>query len=231
MCAQCLCVHPTRSFSTRCRDCDQVYFCSLACHDSYISVHKGTWICGAMRKLATLKVDKHGKSVAKLVLAVYWERQTRGQRLLHCTNVHGLKSTFEHVLALESHYDDWPDDDRKEWRRLQQFLFTQLSSNGILEEHETEVDIMHLVSRIESNCFGLYLEKKSKEPVGRGVYAALEREQAVNFKCLVLIDISACYLRVQHCFLLLHFSTMTVLIAAKSSNIQTRMSSKNSLSQ
>lgn len=135
-----------------------------------MSVHRDTWMCGSLRKLATLKkVDKHSKSVAKLVLAVYWERQTGGRRLEDCTDAGGLKSTFEHVLELESHYNDWPDDDRKEWKRLQQFLYSQLKSGGALEERETELDIMHLVSRIESNCFGLYLEKKSKEPVGRGM--------------------------------------------------------------
>ncbi|KAG0171336.1 SET and MYND domain-containing protein 3 [Apophysomyces sp. BC1034] len=103
------------------------------------------------------------KSVAKLVVLLLWEKQ-REQAGLRWDRPEpqGLTSTFDHVQALESHYHHWPSSEKKEWRRIQQFLHAQLQ----LEPDE----IMHLVSRIESNGFGIYLENKVSDPIGRALF-------------------------------------------------------------
>ncbi|KAI8149895.1 hypothetical protein BJV82DRAFT_707680 [Fennellomyces sp. T-0311] len=149
LCARCLCVHPTRFFSLHCHDCDQVYFCSQECSQTYMTDHADSWICPALRKLATLKkVDRHEKSVAKLVLLVYWQRDLGHQ-------------DYQGVQQLESHYNDWSTDVKQDWKRIQQFLETQL-------KHEQE-EVMHLISKIESNGFGIYLDGKS-DPVARALF-------------------------------------------------------------
>ncbi|KAI8876288.1 hypothetical protein K501DRAFT_288966 [Backusella circina FSU 941] len=74
-----------------------------------------------------------------------------------------LYSTFEHVNALESHYHHWPESEKQEWRKVQQFMYSHLKEVGLLEMNETEADVMHLVSKIESNGFGLALEEKENK--------------------------------------------------------------------
>ncbi|KAF7731586.1 SET and MYND domain-containing protein 5 [Apophysomyces ossiformis] len=116
--------------------------------------------CHILRKLATLKADRHQKSVAKLVILLWWEKQ-REDAGLHWDrpDPQGFTSNYDHVHALESHYDHWPSSERQDWRRIQQFLHAQLQ----VEPDE----VMHLVSRIESNGFGIYLENKTSDPIGR----------------------------------------------------------------
>ncbi|KAI9028342.1 hypothetical protein CLU79DRAFT_562493 [Phycomyces nitens] len=187
VCAHCLCVHPSRAFSARCTSCDQIYFCSLACSEAYLapSIADHSLLCGILRKLATFKSDLQSKSIGKLVLLCFWERRREAHNLLwdRADNwwnpelavypKDAFASTFEQVQELESHYDDWPEDDKKDWRRMQQFLYNQLSSAQLLTPHETLQDIMHLVSRIESNGFGIFLENKTAKGdvlIGRALF-------------------------------------------------------------
>ncbi|KAI9260468.1 hypothetical protein BDA99DRAFT_512144 [Phascolomyces articulosus] len=201
ICARCLCVHPTRFFSLHCHGCDQVYYCSQQCYEQdnhYKNILTNTstittttsnnsttplWICSALRKLATLKkVDKHEKSVAKLVLLIYWQREKSMQQdqkeLSETKDQHSnndeesndivvLSSTYEQVMALESHYKDWSTDVKQDWHRIQQFLEKQLEG---IYSHKDEV--IHLISKIESNSFGVFLDnnKNKGEPVARALF-------------------------------------------------------------
>lgn len=152
VCAYCSCPHPTRSFSMHCKACDQVYFCSNACADAYLPHHQSTWICTALRKLASLKkVGRHERSIAQLVLLVHWQRSC---------SLAPFDTNHDQVDALESHYLDWDDSLKEDYRRVLTFLESQLPE-------QSSLDIMHLVSRIESNAFGVHVLNK-KEPVGRG---------------------------------------------------------------
>ncbi|KAI9315078.1 hypothetical protein BX666DRAFT_353236 [Dichotomocladium elegans] len=153
VCAYCSCIHPTRSFSMHCKACDQVYFCSPVCFGTYMRYHD-TQICSALRKLATLKkVGRHEKSVAKLVLAVFWQRRHE---------VEPFSTDHDLVSRLESHYLDWDEDLKNQWRKVRQFLQVHLPD-------ENPIDIMHCVSRVESNGFGIHIGGR-KEPVGRALY-------------------------------------------------------------
>ncbi|ORX49529.1 SET domain-containing protein [Hesseltinella vesiculosa] len=156
LCAVCVCTHPTKCFSLHCASCDQVYFCSAACRDAYTQDHRDSGCCDILRKLASLKkVDRHCKSVAKLVVMIYWQRRTRPDPL---------------VDALESHYDHWPADVKLDWHRVRQFLWQQFRAADWLRPDETDTDIMHLASKIESNSFGLYLERRADVVAGRALY-------------------------------------------------------------
>ncbi|ORZ20312.1 hypothetical protein BCR42DRAFT_488846 [Absidia repens] len=172
LCARCLAAHPTKSFTTHCLGCDQVYFCSTICADLYLSDHD-QWCCDILRRLASLKkVDRHMKSVAKLVIMVYWQRHVRG-KTDHRDNggdMNKMTCSYDLVHHLESHYDDWSPEMKQEWNRIQCFLWKFLSPMDWLFPHETDVDIMHLVSKIESNGFGIYLENRLDVVVGRALY-------------------------------------------------------------
>jgi hypothetical protein len=130
-------------------------------------------VCKLLRQLATLKADKHQKSVAKAVICTLWERQYEKEHRRHRIAIAtekmrqeagidevALHSTFDHVNALESHYHHWPESEKQEWKKVQQFMYSHLKEIGLLEVNETEADVMHLVSKIESNGFGLALEEK-----------------------------------------------------------------------
>ncbi|KAL0094697.1 hypothetical protein J3Q64DRAFT_1829162 [Phycomyces blakesleeanus] len=204
VCAHCLCVHPTRAFSTRCTSCDQIYFCSLTCSEAYLSSSTvdHSVICGLLRKLATFKSDPHTKSVAKLVILCLWERRREAHNLgwdrsdnwwnpeLAAYSEDALTSSFEQVQALESHYNDWPEDDKKDWRRMQQFLYNQLSTAQLLTPHETLQDIMHLVSRIESNGFGIFLENKTAK--GAVLIALFPLASLFNHDCGNNCEVEQC---------------------------------------
>ncbi|KAI9277962.1 hypothetical protein BC943DRAFT_364045 [Umbelopsis sp. AD052] len=203
VCAHCIYVHPTKSFSLHCKQCDQVYFCSQQCHDEYLG--SGTAqnvnhqrICAPLRKLATLKADKHMKSVTKMILHLFWERArsecgvhwsrsqeqwwevgetdiTRGLEDLNLRkDIAPVESNFDMVLALESHYHRWTTDDCQSWKRLYAFLHTSLTECALLKESDDMDFIMHLISRVESNGFGMYWAKPSKkrdqDPFGRALF-------------------------------------------------------------
>jgi hypothetical protein len=105
------------------------------------------------------------KSVAKLVIMIYWQRKND-------------EGSFGLVHHLESHYDDWSMEMKQDWRRIQDFLWKYLSPLGWLLSHETEVDIMHLVSKVESNGFGIYLENRLDILTGRGKRKRKNRRRA-----------------------------------------------------
>lgn len=155
-------------------------------------------LCPHMRKLATLKADKHMKSVAKMVLLLYWEkaRAERGVKWIRSQeewwkigdrditsgleglnvnkDIEPVESNFDMVLALESHYDHWTSDDRQGWKRLGTFLQAALTEAKLLNGIDTYDTIMHMISRVESNGFGMYWmkanKKRDQDPFGRGMY-------------------------------------------------------------
>ncbi|CAO3608533.1 unnamed protein product [Cunninghamella blakesleeana] len=146
------------------------------------------------------------KSIGKLILMIYWERhkerrknikidQQQQQFLIKEDNKDmelKLNSTikkkfgFDLVNQLESHYDKWPLEIKKDWMRLHSFLLKQLQQFHWLLPHESDMDIMHLASKIESNGFGIYLEKKMDILAGRAIYplASLFNHDC-NFNCEV----------------------------------------------
>jgi hypothetical protein len=136
------------------------------------------------------------KSVAKMILHLFWERArkecgvhwlrserqwwevghtdiTRGLENLDLRkDIAPVESNFDMVLALESHYDRWTTDDRQSWKRLSTFLHASLAESSLLKETDSMDFIMHLISRVESNGFGMFWSKPSKkrvqDPFGRG---------------------------------------------------------------
>ncbi|RUP47640.1 hypothetical protein BC936DRAFT_145505 [Jimgerdemannia flammicorona] len=252
VCAYCLYYYARGSLALRCTTCDQVYFCSRACMRVYLGddangreageTHHER-VCVPLRRLATLRADRHLKSIVKLMLHVLWERKReemglewqREERWWRAyvdndaaeVNINGegdcavmddhktqpakyvdaynknvsmplrgppmaaqvspmdslssdifnmhvvleedchsvlpaLKSTYALAHALQSHYNSWPADDIKDWRKHRSFLQTILDDAGLLREGEGIEEIMYLASKIESNGFGLYAGKKAK---------------------------------------------------------------------
>ncbi|KAF9425336.1 hypothetical protein BGZ76_003314 [Entomortierella beljakovae] len=257
MCHVCLLYHNRGSFTYRCLECDQVYYCSQGCKDFAMDPLLGAHpkICRAFRKLATWNSDRHTKSIIKLLLQVlmnHWrERQGyttayRNRKLFHESNNNNsnsikeeevqtegessdlvdalnckmlikdktsepsgeskpeiienptsfteqqsdllkikeyqepIENDFYDVLRLQSHFEDWDEEDTKDWNK-QSHIVISLLEMASLTEMATEqggplkvidsTDVKKLISSLESNAFGMFDRSKSK-PVcfGRAIY-------------------------------------------------------------
>ncbi|KAF9126342.1 hypothetical protein BGW39_006708 [Mortierella sp. 14UC] len=277
MCQVCLLYHNRGSFTHRCQDCDQVYFCSEACKAIAMDPQMGCHlkVCRTLRKLATWNSDRHTKSIIKLLLQVlmnHWrERQgiptayqsrkvlmmkekeevangsgIGGDKLIGRADVEGatekitqtlaattiasttptttltpssspqpsselnsnsnsnnsnnndhedenrtqepVENDFFDVLRLQSHFEDWDDEDQKDWNKQSHVVLSLLEMAGLTEmasqpgseaEGEgkqelhtlTSLDVKKLISALESNAFGMF-DRTKKKPVcfGRAIY-------------------------------------------------------------
>eukprot|EP01119_Soliformovum_irregulare_P026074 TRINITY_DN9823_c0_g1_i1.p1 TRINITY_DN9823_c0_g1~~TRINITY_DN9823_c0_g1_i1.p1 ORF type:complete len:296 (-),score=70.38 TRINITY_DN9823_c0_g1_i1:17-904(-) len=66
---------------------------------------------------------------------------------------------------LISHKDTWSEDDVKDWRTM-----TKVLSKFLPDDKSNEEDLMHLISRIESNNFGLWCGSQNNTCYGRVIY-------------------------------------------------------------
>ncbi|KAI8908151.1 hypothetical protein DFJ77DRAFT_550982 [Powellomyces hirtus] len=84
--------------------------------------------------------------------------------------------TYKDIENLQSHYLDWPQDDRVDWRKTKNFIARLLDECHLLEDGDrdkltgdADVFLLALVSRIESNGFGLWSPRK-ENCMGRAVF-------------------------------------------------------------
>ncbi|KAF9911235.1 hypothetical protein EC991_004459 [Linnemannia zychae] len=277
MCQVCLLYHNRGSFTHRCQDCDQVYFCSEACKTIAMDPKMGCHlkVCRTLRKLATWNSDRHTKSIIKLLLQVlmnHWREregiptgyqsrkalmkkekaememgkgvgcgsygsgaegtgltemvaedakatteevidilaattitpatpittastpQTPPQAFSESNNDSSkddnrvqepVENDFFDVLRLQSHFEDWDDEDQKDWNKQSHIVLSLLEMAGLTqmasaprlgsEEQElhtlTSLDVKKLISALESNAFGMF-DRTKKKPVcfGRAIY-------------------------------------------------------------
>ena len=137
LCAKCLSVSPT-FYTIKC-NCDQTYYCSDECFERHDE------ICQILRKLATLKSPSDYKNVVKLLIMTLY-------RLSHLDpNMH--LEGYKHPRNLQSHYEEWSEKDQKDWNKMKKFILPLLDQAHMESD---PLEIMHWVSKIESNGFGLW---------------------------------------------------------------------------
>jgi hypothetical protein len=135
ICSKCLAVSST-FFTIKCNLCEQMYYCSESCIDPHDR------LCFLLRKLATLKSPAHDKNVIKLLVMT----------LYNLSNIHTDKG-YNHPTSLQSHYDEWPLDDKQSWTKMKKFIIPMLHQLDLESDPDA---IMHWVSKIESNGFGIW---------------------------------------------------------------------------
>ncbi|RIA91373.1 hypothetical protein C1645_767489 [Glomus cerebriforme] len=152
--------------------CDQAYFCSLECYkDDSNVLAKHELICNISRKIATWNTDKHMKSVVRLLVQILledlWERKKDNNELKSDT----FRNHFKAFLLLKSHYLDWSINLKKDWMKHEKFLLSLFKSSDLVQENIEFEEFLHMVSRIESNGFGMYYQSKGREILfGRAIY-------------------------------------------------------------
>ncbi|KAF9983496.1 hypothetical protein BGZ75_005045 [Mortierella antarctica] len=91
-----------------------------------------------------------------------------------------VENDFYDVLRLQSHFEDWDDEDTKDWNKQSQTVLSLLEMSGLTEmaiapggelKTITSLDVKKLISALESNAFGMF-DRTKKKPVcfGRAIY-------------------------------------------------------------
>ncbi|KAK3838596.1 MAG: hypothetical protein JOS17DRAFT_670337, partial [Linnemannia elongata] len=91
-----------------------------------------------------------------------------------------VENDFYDVLRLQSHFEDWDDEDQKDWNKQSQIVLSLLELAGLTEMASepgaplhalTSLDVKRLISALESNAFGMF-DRTKKKPVcfGRAIY-------------------------------------------------------------
>ncbi|KAL1496069.1 hypothetical protein AB1Y20_014696 [Prymnesium parvum] len=159
VCASCLAVAPSR-LSNGCHSCESCFYCDGACAAAHAPSHARA--CAALRRLGALR--KYGKDLQAML------------RLLLDVLLAAPHEGKEMFFALEHHP---PRRDRKaeaEWRRACALFRHALEAcEGVEARGFSDEEIHALVSRLDSNCFGCYIEDSRREgapPFAHGCYPA-----------------------------------------------------------
>ncbi|KAF9986596.1 hypothetical protein BGZ65_006954 [Modicella reniformis] len=94
-----------------------------------------------------------------------------------------IENDFYDVLRLQSHCEDWDEEENKDWNKQARIVLSLLQMAGLTEvAHErggelkvlTAQDIKRLISALESNAFGMF-DRTKRKPVcfGRGQHAPI----------------------------------------------------------
>lgn len=182
---------PHGPFDIGCHVCKQAFFCSDRCKTLAFSESHGCHqsICAHLKRLGSLKEDRHCKSVIGLMLDIevrhhagVIKRQVEElcrdivneaisavfdsdhdeeslNRLLKKVSADDV-SISDKIMTLQSHADSWDDRLKGDWKKCRYFI----SSCNL----NTSIDFNHFASAVESNGFGLFNLKD--EMVGRALY-------------------------------------------------------------
>ncbi|RIB00894.1 hypothetical protein C2G38_2150689 [Gigaspora rosea] len=197
-CKSCdLCYFCDRECFNQCFPIDQkIYEKNLKVNDEKVIYNKSLFLkheltCNISRKFSTWNInDKHMKSVVRLLVQILAERLIEKRNDLNNENSSelneqtssvfisknsdfpvALKNNFQDFLLLQSHLLDWPNDIKRDWLKHEKFLMNLLKSSKLLDEDDKFDDLLHMISKIESNGFGVYYKCKGKSILfGRAIY-------------------------------------------------------------
>ncbi|EJU00643.1 hypothetical protein DACRYDRAFT_108715 [Dacryopinax primogenitus] len=180
LCAYLPCSLPTTSYyTTSCSGCGAVFYCSIDCKRG--NEEKHSWICAGLRRLKGWAKDRHIAGMMVLVLEVLAQAKVDGSpcaleadadselRAEAFRAVYSMedadvpvpvpdKPTFAQVLALQSHLSSWSAEDMRTWTQHTHFLHSLFSGclPGLLPAEWGLGEVLDLVSKLESNSFGLF---------------------------------------------------------------------------
>ncbi|KAF9361845.1 hypothetical protein BGX26_011069 [Mortierella sp. AD094] len=91
-----------------------------------------------------------------------------------------VENDFYDFLRLQSHFEDWDEEDTKDWNKQSHVVLSLLEMAGLTEiatERDgplkiiTSKDVKKLISALESNAFGMF-DRMKKKPIcfGRAIY-------------------------------------------------------------
>ncbi|PKC76439.1 hypothetical protein RhiirA1_447619 [Rhizophagus irregularis] len=171
-CYTCNLYNSSSAFSYHCVSCDQAYFCSLECYKNDSNVlAKHELICNISRKIATWRADKHMKSVIRLLVQILLEYLCEEKNDDNEPKNDILRNYFKDFLLLKSHYSDWSTNLKQDWMKHKKFLLSIFKSSNLIQENIEFEEFLHMISRIESNGFGMYYQSKGREILfGRAIY-------------------------------------------------------------
>ncbi|KAH6561267.1 hypothetical protein BASA50_000277 [Batrachochytrium salamandrivorans] len=137
-----------------------------------LSIQNDSGSISADAVIATARSDNH-----------LTERQTDNSNDSTCDWISDMQlcgpPSFQDFMDLQSHFSSWTSDMTHEWRKSLAFLIKLLVECDVfpcndIPTHSAESQqlIMHMVSRIESNCFGIWKSHGKEACMGRAVFPA-----------------------------------------------------------
>lgn len=154
-----------KHFTEHCEACKQVYYCSIQCKNADKEAH--AIICPIYKRLLTWKkLGRDILSIVKIVVKIMCRRHNEKQgkddfSFRHRCGVDWLpewETSGEDIDRLVSNLHIWSKDDRDEWKKPIQVLMQVLPPEML--EKQSQEDILLLISRIESNNFGLWMGQR-----------------------------------------------------------------------
>ncbi|KAL3894739.1 MAG: hypothetical protein SGCHY_005102 [Lobulomycetales sp.] len=180
-------------FHLFCARCDTVYFCSLDCLTKSQADSAHYLICPAICEIVKAKIPAMEASIIKLVLSALVERARAMDRLLGTTPATASGSSgpvfyfrptytsravkdntqWDTLKRLDSQYNLLDKQQKMEWQRIKSFVIPFALKTGLVDDLRDEDArrdmIFDLLSKIESNCFGICAFTK-QSVVGRALF-------------------------------------------------------------
>lgn len=198
-----------KSYSIKCRECQQIYFCSNFCKSQvdYALNGKHGDICALMKKIDSMKISRDSKNVMMLMVEIFQskmleKKQTDSIRdMLEILNEVTKTSLgidlemkaylerrprYSQVECLESHASKWDKGSKDDWKKPIA-LISQWFPNVTTDE------VAHFISRIESNGFGIFSARKDTL-IGRALYPL---GSYFNHSCLPNVNAERCGLQMR----------------------------------
>jgi len=126
-----------------CKDCEQVWYCSKKCQKQSLKEH--LLLCSIFKQLE--ETDIGDKSTLRVVLQTlargYLEKITAG-------TANGM--TFNSVLALQYHTDNFTAKEKEQLYKMKDFLEQVFKDRPFLDNN---VDLIELICRQITNGFGI----------------------------------------------------------------------------
>ncbi|KAJ3069097.1 Histone-lysine N-methyltransferase EZA1 [Podochytrium sp. JEL0797] len=192
VCSTCLDQARTTAHSLRCLDCDQVYFCSRECQEiseaqgharvckglrklatSKASSHEKSvmkLVLALLQQRRFLGSDSPdaAKSSIPSIPSIHDSLAETESRTLEITDpLVPHTPSWTDVMNLQSHFGAWSEEAKKDWKKVLALTVaavaeSELVDAALLQGAELEEVVMHLVSRIESNGFGVWQVKRRR---------------------------------------------------------------------
>ncbi|KAK5668814.1 hypothetical protein BDV3_006448 [Batrachochytrium dendrobatidis] len=138
----------------------------------------------SLRTVEKSEIHEQNQSLVNSMQCLSIEPETVDQSEMANPNPSSIDSfplpappTFLDFLNLQSHYSSWQFETHNEWKKSMTFLFKLLTDSNIVPCQDIDIQtvrdcLFHIISRIESNCFGIWKPNGKEACMGRAVFPA-----------------------------------------------------------
>ena len=170
VCAHCFKDNGQR-LRVHCPDCSQCWYCDESCLEKHRAGQDHSSLqCQVLGSFGSAKFNGDMESIVRILLSVLAKANENGVNQPSSSSSSSkdnfkCSSSFDYFANLQSHADDLLPKSLKDLKKAALFLKKQLErcNTGAREVHYSLDDLVHHASRIESNCFGIFVEHSRRK--------------------------------------------------------------------